>query len=148
MATEGIWFAKLKYLLILFSEKNVLTSRIINGREGNFHRCSMCPKLENRTKHQVMWLIMKSSCCNVQLFSMQKVPYYSNFIKSFSGFPRGSDGNESTCSTEDLGFDPLIGKISWRKEWVLTPLFLPGEFHGLDRGAWQATGHGITKSWT
>ena len=64
------------------------------------------------------------------------------------GFPGGSDGNESTCSTEDLGFDPLIGKISWRKEWVLTPLFLPGEFHGLDRGAWQATGHGITKSWT
>ena len=28
------------------------------------------------------------------------------------------------------GFDPWIGKISWRKEWQPTPVFLPGEFHG------------------
>ena len=23
-----------------------------------------------------------------------------------------------------------VGKILWRREWVLTPVFLPGEFHG------------------
>ena len=23
-----------------------------------------------------------------------------------------------------------VGKIPWRKEWQLTPVFLPGEFHG------------------
>ena len=28
------------------------------------------------------------------------------------------------------GFDPWVGKISWRKGWQLTPVFLPGEFHG------------------
>ena len=28
------------------------------------------------------------------------------------------------------GFDPWIGKFLWRKEWQLTPVFLPGEFHG------------------
>ena len=28
------------------------------------------------------------------------------------------------------GFDPLVGKIPQRKEWLLTPIFLPGEFHG------------------
>ena len=27
------------------------------------------------------------------------------------------------------------------------PTILPGKFHGLDRGAWQAKVHGITKSW-
>ena len=27
------------------------------------------------------------------------------------------------------GFDCRLGKISWRKEWQLTPVFLPGEFH-------------------
>ena len=28
------------------------------------------------------------------------------------------------------GFDPWIGKIPWRREWLPTPLFLPGESHG------------------
>ena len=27
-------------------------------------------------------------------------------------------------------FNPWAGKIPWRKEWLPTPLFLPGEFHG------------------
>ena len=27
-------------------------------------------------------------------------------------------------------FDPWVGKISWRREWLSTPIFLPGEFHG------------------
>ena len=29
------------------------------------------------------------------------------------------------------GFDPWVWKIPWRREWLLTPVFLPGEFHGL-----------------
>ena len=28
------------------------------------------------------------------------------------------------------GFDPWVGKISWRRAWQPTPIFLPGEFHG------------------
>ena len=32
------------------------------------------------------------------------------------------------------GFDPWFGKISWRGEWLSTPEFWPGEFHGLYRG--------------
>ena len=27
------------------------------------------------------------------------------------------------------GFSPWVRKIPWRKEWLLTPVFLPGEFH-------------------
>ena len=29
------------------------------------------------------------------------------------------------------GFHPWVGKISWRMEWLYTPVFWPGEFHGL-----------------
>ena len=29
------------------------------------------------------------------------------------------------------GFDPWLGKIPWRKEGLPTPVFWPGEFHGL-----------------
>ena len=28
------------------------------------------------------------------------------------------------------GFDPWIGKVPWRREWLPSPVFLPGEFHG------------------
>ena len=27
-------------------------------------------------------------------------------------------------------FDPWVGKISWRRKWQPTPVFLTGEFHG------------------
>ena len=35
---------------------------------------------------------------------------------------------------------------SWRKEWQLTPVFLPGEFHGQSTKVGSV--HGVTKSWT
>ena len=31
------------------------------------------------------------------------------------------------------GFDPWVGKIPWRRERLPTPVFWPGEFHGLYR---------------
>ena len=29
------------------------------------------------------------------------------------------------------GFNPWVGKISWRREMLPTPIVWPGEFHGL-----------------
>ena len=29
------------------------------------------------------------------------------------------------------GFNPWVGKIPWRREWLPTPVFWSGEFHGL-----------------
>ena len=29
------------------------------------------------------------------------------------------------------GFNPWVGKIHWRREWLPTPVCWPGEFHGL-----------------
>ena len=61
----------------------------------------------------------------------------------FLGFPGGSDGKEFACKTGDLGSIPGLGTS-------------PGGGHGnplhysclenpMDRGAWQATVHGVTK---
>ena len=47
------------------------------------------------------------------------------------GFPGGSAGKESACSVGHLGLIPGVGKISWRRERLPTPVFWPGEFHGL-----------------
>ena len=38
-----------------------------------------------------------------------------------------SDGKEYTCNGGGPEFDPLIGKISWRRAGLPTPMFLPGE---------------------
>ena len=46
------------------------------------------------------------------------------------GFPSGSDCKESTCNDGDMGSIPSVGKITWRREQLPTPVFWPGEFHG------------------
>ena len=63
------------------------------------------------------------------------------------GFPGGSDNKESACSAGDLGSVPGLGRIPWRRAWQPTPVFLFGESN-MDREAWQATVHEVTKSWT
>ena len=53
-------------------------------------------------------------------------------------FPGGSDGKESACNAGDLGslgspgmwLYPWVRKISSRRAWQPTPVFLPGGFHG------------------
>ena len=40
-----------------------------------------------------------------------------------------------------------VGKIPWRRAWQPTPVFLPGESHGL-RSLVGYTVHGVTKSRT
>ena len=54
------------------------------------------------------------------------------------GFPGGASGKKNppanAADARDLGFNPwfnpLVGKIPWRREWQPTPVFLPEEFHG------------------
>ena len=48
--------------------------------------------------------------------------------------------------TRETQFNPWVGKIPWRREWLHTLVFLLE--NPMDRGAWQVTVHGITKSWT
>ena len=33
--------------------------------------------------------------------------------------------------SQETGVPPWVGKIPWRRKWQSTPVFLPGEFHGL-----------------
>ena len=39
-------------------------------------------------------------------------------------------GKESVCQCRRCGFDPWVQKIPWRRKWLPTPGFLPGESHG------------------
>ena len=62
------------------------------------------------------------------------------------GFPDGSDNEESACNTGDLGSIPRQGWSPGEENDY--PLWYSCLENSMDRGAWQATVHGITKSWT
>ena len=49
-------------------------------------------------------------------------------------FPSGAGGKEPACQCRRCQrprFDPWVGKVSWRRKWQPTPLFMPGKSHGL-----------------
>ena len=61
------------------------------------------------------------------------------------GFPGGSDGKESACNTEGLGSIP--GLVRSPGGGHGNPLQYSCLEHPMDTGAWQATVHGVAKSW-
>ena len=63
-----------------------------------------------------------------------------------SGFPGGSDSKESACSAGGLGSIP--GSRRSPGEENGNPLQYSCLENPMDRGAWQATVHGIAKSQT
>ena len=59
-------------------------------------------------------------------------------------FPGGSDGKESACNAGDPGVIPGLGRSPG--EGNGNPLQCSCLENPIDRGAWQATVHGISKS--
>ena len=63
----------------------------------------------------------------------------------FLGFSGGSDGKESARNAGDLG---SIRTGRSPEEGNGYPFQYSGLENSMDRGAWQTTVHGVTKSWT
>jgi len=66
------------------------------------------------------------------------------------GLPRWLNGKESTCQCrrcKRCWFDLLVGKISWRRKWQPTPVFLPEEFHGQMNVAGYCPGRLQSQTW-
>ena len=59
------------------------------------------------------------------------MPTYVNMYITRSGFPGGSAGKESACNAGELGSIPGLGRFPGKRERLPTPVFWPGEFHGL-----------------
>ena len=63
----------------------------------------------------------------VRTKSRSRAPLWINLAREML-FPGGSDDKESACNGR-LRFSPWVGKIPWRRKWLPTLVFLPGEFH-------------------
>ena len=72
--------------------------------------------------------------------------YLYIYIHIYLGFPGGSDGKESAWYAGDLGSIPGSGRSSGEENG--NPLQYSYLENSVDRGAWQATICGITKSQT
>ena len=67
------------------------------------------------------------------------IPGLGRYPGEGKGYPLQYSGLENAMNCGPLvrdprfqcrgpGFDPWVGKIPWRREWLPTPVFLPGEF--------------------
>ena len=70
----------------------------------------------------------------------KKVPFYPQPLQHFGASLMAQRVKHLPAMLETQ-FDPLFGKIPWRRKWQPTPVFLPGESHGLrSPGRLQSTG--------
>ena len=88
--------------------------------------------------------------CGVQLVSMDMLSSLEGdcTLPSQEGclsLNPGSDGEESACNVRDLGSIPRSGRSSG--EWIGYSLQYSCLENPMDIAAWQATVHGVTKSW-
>ena len=67
-------------------------------------------------------------------------------VKLHLGFPGGSDNKESACNVGDLCSVPGLGRSPGGGHG--NPLQYSGLENLMDRGAWRAIVHGVTKSRT
>ena len=76
------------------------------------------------------------------LFILKKIPLLFPLIRDFPG---GLDSQQSTCNAGKLGLIPGSGRSSGEGNGY--PLQDSCLENSMDRGAWQATICGVTKSW-
>ena len=65
------------------------------------------------------------------------------WVSSTLGLPWWLSDKESACQCRRHRFDPWVRKIPWRRKWQVTQYFFQKK--PMDRGAWQATVHRVTK---
>ena len=82
----------------------------------------------------VMLSIYLILCCPCLLLPSWKATkwwtLFTDTLRMYLDFPGGSDGKVPAYYAEDPGFNPWVRKISWRRKWQPTPVFLPGKSHG------------------
>ena len=65
------------------------------------------------------------------------------WVRSKQGFSSDSDGEDSACSSGDVGLIPGSGKIPGRRKWQ--PYQYSYLENPMERGAWWDTVHGVTR---
>ena len=126
------------------SVHGILQARILEWVAISFSRGSSLPRDQT-------WV----SCIAGSFFTSWATREGSKVLRRLSsvtqhwthtGFPCGSAGKESARNAGDLVSIPGLGRSPGEGKGY--PLWYSGLENSMDRGAWQATVHGVSKSWT
>ena len=110
----------------------IQTQMVVRQNVVYENRPSVCIWLQT----VLCWSLIFPSTSALMLCSYPCTPHTHFALLYFLvGSPRWCSGKESACQCrrQRLGFNPWVGRISWRRKWKPTAIFLPELFHG--RGA-------------
>ena len=85
-------------------------SERLSKPEG-FHTCLLC------------WMVL------YPFLSFLKIIFDWEILKLKGAF-LVAQSVKNPPAVQEMGFDPWVRKIPWRRKWQPTPVFLPGESHG------------------
>ena len=141
--TDGSWVAKNTvsqpaFMISLFLQRRKLTCRTCFF--GWIHNTSHGLSQQNSSPGK-FWLGSTSYWSPASLIMMRVI--------SVSVSVKGSNSKNNPPAVQETRFSPWVGKIPWRMEWLSTPVFLPGEFHGqrslVDYSPWGCKGSDTTE---
>ena len=91
-------------------------------------------------------IFIKATGLKFLFFSVAPLSDFGNNVMVLSGFPGGSDSEESVCNAADSGSISGSGRSSGKGNG--NPLQYFCLENSMDKGAWRATVCGVTKSQT
>ena len=81
----------------------------------------------------VTWLVERITWTHSPIFFTVKWSAWSVIYVGLpvgQGFPGWLRWQRIYLQCRRPGFDPWVKKVPWRRDWLPTPLFLPGKSHG------------------
>ena len=76
------------------------------------------------------------------MFTLQKIKW---FYRTEEKKENKAQTVKNPPTRQETWVLPWVGKSPWRREWLPTPVFWPGQFHG--QKSLVGTVRGVTKSW-
>ena len=134
-------FPVLHYLRLMPIESVMLSNNLIL-----YHLLSSCPQSFPASGSFPTSQLFVSGSQSIGASASELVPPLSIFLIFWRSFPGGSDSKESACNAGDLGLIPGLGRSPGEKNGYPLQYFCLE--NPMDRGAWQATVYGVTKSQT
>ena len=124
------------------TETNIFSCAIcLVPEEGSPFQSHFIPYPKTR-KTYLYWLDLR------QLFRLYFIDGISKYIYTYSSTFLDSlvaQTMKNLPTMQETRFDPWVRKIHWRREWLPTPVFMPGDYHG-QRGLAGSSPYGHKES--
>ena len=83
------------------------------------------PTLFNKGKRLRIFFILKLLTSEV----VELITFRFSLYKAYHGAPMVAQMIKNLLQCRRPGFNPWVREVPWRREWLPTLVFMPGEFH-------------------